>query len=117
MPIRADRRRLYPEARAWREIRAQTLRRAGYRCEGSPRFPACRAEHGNPHPVTGARVVLTCAHLDHNPENNALTNLRQLCQRCHLAHDVEEHAARRRRPPLEPGHPVLPGLLPPDKPR
>lgn len=38
-------------------------------------------------------VVLTIAHLDHTPENCADDNLRALCQRCHLKHDREHHAA------------------------
>jgi 5-methylcytosine-specific restriction endonuclease McrA len=37
------------------------------------------------------RIVLTVAHLDHTPENCALENLRALCQRCHLAHDLAHH--------------------------
>jgi hypothetical protein len=42
------------------------------------------------------RVVLATAHLDHNPTNNRVGNLRALCQRCHLAHDRKEHRRRRR---------------------
>jgi hypothetical protein len=42
------------------------------------------------------RVVLAAAHLDHNPSNNRLRNLRGLCQRCHLIHDQPYHLARRR---------------------
>jgi hypothetical protein len=42
------------------------------------------------------RVVLAAAHLDHNPSNNRLKNLRGLCQRCHLMHDRPHHLARRR---------------------
>jgi hypothetical protein len=42
------------------------------------------------------RVVLAAAHLDHNPSNNRLKNLRSLCQRCHLSHDRPHHVARRR---------------------
>ena len=38
-----------------------------------------------------SRVVLTIAHLDHQPENNDPGNLRALCQRCHLAWDKEHH--------------------------
>lgn len=41
------------------------------------------------------RVVLTVAHLDHQPENNAEENLKALCQKCHLAHDREQHKATR----------------------
>lgn len=39
----------------------------------------------------GVRVVLTIAHLDHDPRNNAESNLRALCQRCHLRYDAEHH--------------------------
>jgi hypothetical protein len=38
------------------------------------------------------RVVLTVAHLDHNPENCERSNLRALCQRCHLRYDKAHHA-------------------------
>jgi hypothetical protein len=41
------------------------------------------------------RVVLACAHLDHDPTNNRPRNLAALCQRCHLAHDAREHRYRR----------------------
>jgi 5-methylcytosine-specific restriction endonuclease McrA len=37
------------------------------------------------------RIVLTIAHLDHVPENVAESNLKALCQRCHLAYDAEHH--------------------------
>ena len=42
------------------------------------------------------RVILAAAHLDHNPANNRLKNLRGLCQRCHLIHYRPHHLARRR---------------------
>lgn len=38
-------------------------------------------------------IVLTVAHLDHQPENCADDNLRALCQRHHLAHDHDHHRA------------------------
>lgn len=38
-------------------------------------------------------IVLTIAHLDHDPTNNDDDNLRALCQRHHLAHDAAHHAA------------------------
>ena len=34
-----------------------------------------------------SRVVLTIAHLDHDPANNDPDNLRALCQMCHNTHD------------------------------
>lgn len=42
------------------------------------------------------RVVLTTAHLDHDPANRAECNLQALCQRCHLRHDLQHHQANRR---------------------
>jgi 5-methylcytosine-specific restriction endonuclease McrA len=45
------------------------------------------------------RIVLTIAHLDHNPSNNGKPgdrpNLAALCQRHHLWHDQEHHAEQR----------------------
>lgn len=38
-------------------------------------------------------IVLTCAHLDHQPENCDPANLRMFCQRHHLAHDQAHHLA------------------------
>lgn len=42
------------------------------------------------------KIVLTVAHLDHQPENCAEDNLRAMCQRCHLRYDVQHHRATRR---------------------
>jgi hypothetical protein len=39
------------------------------------------------------KIVLTVAHLDHDPANNADDNLAALCQKCHLAYDAEHHKA------------------------
>ena len=41
------------------------------------------------------RVVLACAHLDHDPANNEPRNLRALCQRRHIIHDHAEHLRQR----------------------
>jgi hypothetical protein len=46
--------------------------------------------------IRTTRVVLAAAHLDHDPANNGLRNLRSLCQRCHLTHDRPHHLAQRR---------------------
>lgn len=90
MPIRPENRKRYPKD--WKAISAAIRERAGNRCEGSPDFPDCRAENGQPHPKTGSRVVLTVAHLDHTPENCEPENLKAMCQRCHLNYDKEHHA-------------------------
>lgn len=44
--------------------------------------------NGQPHPRTGAIVVLTVMHLDHQPEHNDPANLLHGCQRCHNAYDA-----------------------------
>lgn len=60
----------------WKQIRQQILSRAGNRCEGSPLYPACRAINGQPHPVTGSKVVLTISHHpDPDPRNCDPANL------------------------------------------
>ena len=82
----------YPED--WPEISRAAKERAGWRCVGSPQYPDCRAAHGAPHPVTGSIVVLTTGHRDHDPQNSDPANLAVWCQRCHLAHDADEHARR-----------------------
>ena len=90
MPIKPENRARYPAN--WKQIVAQVRERSGNRCEGTPAFPDCRAVNGEQHPETGSKVVLTTAHLDHVPENCDLSNLRHLCQRCHLTYDAQHHA-------------------------
>jgi hypothetical protein len=90
MPIRPEERTRYPSN--WKVISLRIRKeKAGDRCEH------CGAVNHQPHPVTGSRVVLTVAHLDHTPENCADDNLRALCQRCHFAYDRKHHAETRRR--------------------
>ena len=43
------------------------------------------------------RIVLTIAHLDHDPTNNDPDNLAALCQRCHNKHDAKHRAATRKK--------------------
>jgi 5-methylcytosine-specific restriction endonuclease McrA len=40
----------------------------------------------------GVKIVLTIAHLNHIPEDCSDSNLKALCQRCHLAYDAAHHA-------------------------
>jgi hypothetical protein len=121
MPIRAENRWLYPID--WLQLSAMIrFGRAGGRCErcrrphlhriahlGDGRWwdaeaQAWRADGGGLTKVgegialTGVRttyVVLACAHLDHDPGNNAPANLAALCQRCHMRHDAVEHRWQR----------------------
>ncbi|HTR16169.1 MAG TPA: hypothetical protein VMI52_03950 [Acetobacteraceae bacterium] len=46
--------------------------------------------------IRTTRVVLAAAHLDHDPGNNKLRNLRSMCQRCHMLHDRAYHLMQRR---------------------
>ena len=62
--------------------------RARNKCEN------CGAENYEPHPITGSKVVLTTAHLDHDIMNNSFFNLKALCQRCHLKHDAKMKARK-----------------------
>jgi hypothetical protein len=90
MPIRPENRGRYPAD--WK-LRSRFVRfyRAKNRCDW------CRAENGQPHPITGSRVVLTTAHVfDDRPEAVSLLNLAALCQKCHNAHDAKARRARRR---------------------
>lgn len=123
MPIRPENRGRYPDD--WRATSDRIrLERAGRMCECSGQCgndhrgddPAgaweawlqdptlaepetsigrCHAIHLLPHPVTGSKVVLTVAHLDHQPEHCEDDNLLAMCQRCHLSYDRDHHAATR----------------------
>ena len=80
MPIRKENRCRYPAD--WKAISLAVKIAAGWKCEW------CFAPHGEPHPVTGSKVVLTTAHMDHRPENCDAENLKALCQRCHNTYDA-----------------------------
>ena len=104
MPIRSENVDRYPDN--WDEVVEKIRQRSGNVCEGSPDYPLCRAVNKQPHPVTGSKVVLTVAHLDHMPENCAPGNLRHWCQRCHLNYDKDHHKensakTRRERHPVK----------------
>jgi len=75
----------------WRLIsRLIRFIRANNKCEN------CGADNYKPHPVTGSTVILTVAHLDHDKNNNRFTNLKALCQRCHLRYDLSRHIENRK---------------------
>ena len=78
----------------WTLIVRLIRKRAGNRCEGSPRYPDCRAENYKPHPETGRLVILTCGHADYDIEHNRFSNLFYWCQRCHLSHDRGDNIMR-----------------------
>jgi hypothetical protein len=116
MPIKPENRARYPKA--WPQIREVILRRARFRCEW-PGCEARHRDvgfwlDGEFVPMgqnlrmagykagdtvfcsDGSRlklllIVLTIAHLDHQPENCHPDNLAAWCQRHHLAYDQEHH--------------------------
>jgi 5-methylcytosine-specific restriction endonuclease McrA len=110
MPIRPENKDRYPVN--WKEIRAAVLKRAGNRCErcqvknyavgwrdrGGDFFPwssyNVRTRFVEKKSI---KIVLTIAHLDHQPENNDMANLAALCQRCHNRHDIAHRVRGRRR--------------------
>lgn len=94
MPIKPENKLRYPSN--WKQIRSEILERANHQCEGSPLYPDCRVKNYTIHPITGSKVILTIAHLDHTPENSDPTNLRAWCQRCHNTYDMPERARRRK---------------------
>ena len=121
VPIRPELRALYP--RHWRELsRCVRFDRAGGRCQGCGRphlvrlrclpdgrwfdeaAKTWRDRRGRPARwpdlveatrLRSTRVVLAAAHLDSDPTNNRITNLRAFCQRCHMLHDRPHHLAQR----------------------
>ena len=113
MPIRPENLARYPPD--WENI-SDWIRfgRAGSRCEcagecGTKHEGRCNARHAELHPRTGSTVWLTTAHLDHTPENSdnptgvflrdlpiENSNLRAMCQGCHLHYDRDHHAERAR---------------------
>lgn len=101
MPIHPDNKARYPKE--WPAISHRIrFERAGGRCEcagecGHDHGGRCDARHGEPHPVTSSKVILTTAHLNHTPEDCRDEVLRAMCQRCHLAYDRPHHAESRRR--------------------
>lgn len=114
MPIRPENKALYPAN--WKEISLARREAAGQKCEwckapngvviyrfadGSaymtPNGDSFDATDGTKGPsIRGSempkgrftKVVLTVAHLNHDPRDCSDENLRALCQKCHNAYDA-----------------------------
>lgn len=98
MPIRQTEAARYPKD--WKAISARIKTRSGGRCEcagecglhrTTPGPRRCEERQGELAKWAKGRVVLTVAHLDHQPENCDDANLKAMCQRCHLRYDVPHH--------------------------
>lgn len=98
----------------WPAIRAKVQKRAGNKCEGcgvANYAVGARDRRGDWHNQADIdhmnsdvgysmfgeypkiiRIVCTTAHLDHNPGNNDLDNLKFLCQACHNRYDSKHRA-------------------------
>lgn len=89
MPIKPENKKKYPKN--WKQI-SKYIRfiRAGNMCE------FCGAKNYEPHPITGSRVILTVAHLDHDPNNCDYNNLKALCQKCHNKYDAKHRVESRK---------------------
>lgn len=96
----------YPED--WERIVSDLRQRCMGRCECAgecgKHSGACGATHRELHPRTGSVVILTTAHLWQGPcaehhrdgiKCGDPEHLKEMCQACHLAYDLEHHVARR----------------------
>lgn len=94
---------LYPKN--WKTIRAEILARAGSRCEcvgecrGMKHAAArCFEVNGKKALEFRGKVVLTIAHLNNKSLKDVRrSNLKAMCQACHLRLDAPFKAIRRRR--------------------
>jgi len=108
MPIKDK--SVYPDN--WKEIRQRILERANHCCEqcGVSNYDIgyrdekevwnkieqsmqgdTDAEDAKETGFKVIKIVLTIAHLDHNPKNNDESNLKALCQLHHLRYDINHH--------------------------
>lgn len=99
MPIRNEDKHRYPPN--WPEIAKAVKDAAGWRCEcegecGRDHSGRCPDEHGKPAHDTGKTIVITCAHLNHVPEDVRPENLAAFCAPCHLRFDAPHHAETRK---------------------
>ncbi len=104
MPIKPENRALYPKD--WKTaIVPEIAERAGGRCEcegecGLHHDRRCIEMNGQPAKFARGKVVLTAAHLDHDPTNNGepgnRPNLKHMCQRCHLCYDAPRKTRERK---------------------
>jgi 5-methylcytosine-specific restriction endonuclease McrA len=86
MPIDKQWATLYPSD--WNAISAEVREDAGQCCEW------CGVRNRSMRGTT--KIILTVAHLDHDPRNSNRENLVALCQACHIGYDKHPDQRRRR---------------------
>lgn len=89
----------YP--RDWPDISFRIRQRAEWRCEctgecGLHHERRCEERNGERAKWARGKVVLTVAHLNHEPMDCRDENLKAMCQRCHLRYDMDHHKANAR---------------------
>jgi len=110
-PIKPEDRHKYPSN--WMNIRLKILERAGHKCEfcgvmnhdvgyrdRNGKFWSTPGHMADAAALDGdkiIKIVLTIAHIDHDPTNNDPENLKALCQKCHLNHDKDQHRLSRQK--------------------
>jgi hypothetical protein len=105
MPIKPENRSKYPKN--WKQI-SEYIRfnRARNKCEvcGAINYSWVNRftrELCLPDEEDAIKIILTVAHLDHNPENCDYNNLKAMCQKCHNNYDI-----RHRRQTIRNSHQV-----------
>jgi len=91
MPIDPRWAALYPDD--WKDISLRIRAQANQQCQwcGAPNGSTVQRHDKD------VVIVLTVAHLNHDPRDCSDDNLRALCQRCHITYDKSPAQAARRR--------------------
>jgi len=89
----------------WKAIVKEIGERSGGRCEclgecglhppKSGKVRRCIEINGTKAKWARGKIMLTTAHLNHKPMDARRSNLRHMCQRCHLRYDVDHHQKTR----------------------
>lgn len=84
----------------WKAISLRIRIRSGGQCEcegecglhrTTPGPRRCVERHGQPAKWAKGKIMLTVAHLNHDPSDCRDENLKAMCQRCHLRYDIDHH--------------------------
>lgn len=90
----------------WPAISRRIRDRSNGRCEcvgecglhlTTPGPRRCEEQNGRTAKWAKGVIVLTVAHLNHDPMDNLDENLKAMCQRCHLRYDQDHHQVNARK--------------------